>query len=240
MCSYSKFGSSVMKRHSLVTLCLLACVRAPLFGEPIFYLSANPIGVATRPEPDDTLFVQPGAEGILNLFVMTDVLLDNIGLDVLTTGGAIEFTGAIVFNDVNHPSGPRWSFTRQGIVQADQITTIGGAAVLGFGANGIGPGSPDPGLDPTSGYLLATLDYVATANRGATSELFMQVGVNLITDGPVRLGGPNHEAVPGDVAGATDNLLDFRIRVIPEPGSIALAILEWLGVETFGYRRRSN
>jgi hypothetical protein len=232
----------------LEIVCLLACAASPLRGEPIFYLSADPIGMATPPEPSDTLLIQRGDSGILNLFVMTDVRLSNISLNVRNIGDAITLIGADVPNE-DGPNGPRWTALREGTIQPDGLNSIGGSAVVSpqGGASGIGPDSLDPGFDPVSGYLLATLNYTAANIRGATSELFMQVGSSNVNQWPngstsisVRLGGPNHDLVSGDVPGATDSLLDFRIRVVPEPGSITLAILGSLGVVTFAYRRRWN
>jgi hypothetical protein len=222
-------------------LCAFVCPVCSIYAEPVFYLSADPIGVATPPDPADTLLVQRNAPSSLNIFVMTDVRMSRISLDVMNMGGAIEFNSLNVLNE-NH----RWLILNEPqIVEPDEIRNIGGGALPGISGNGIGPGSPDPGLDPTSGYLIATLGYTATNNLGATSELFMKIGVNIMSDWDgnspaVRLGGPNHDLTPGDVWLATDSLLDYRIRVVPEPGSIVLAALASISAAALVRRRLAS
>jgi hypothetical protein len=214
---------------------ILLCLAAPADGAPIIYLSSDPIGVATPPDPSDSLLVQAGASGILNLFVMPDVRMDEVRFHVANMGSAIELTDLDVLNPNN-----RWALIGgPQVIQPQEIRNIGGAAVPGVFGNGIGPGSPDPGFDSTSGYLIATLNFLATANRGATSELFIKAERAVSWDGnllDVHLGGPNHPLTPGNVINATDCLLDFRIQVVPEPCSAALALVGLLCWPRFVFR----
>jgi hypothetical protein len=203
---------------------ILLCAASSTEGAPIIYLSNDPIGVATPPDPTDTLLVHPGVTGMLNLFAMPDVRMDEIRVHVANTDNAIEFTDLNVLNPNN-----RWALIGgPQVIQPQEIRNIGGAAIPGVFGNGIGPGSPDPGFDSTSGYLIASLSFVATPNPGATSELFIKAERAVSWDGnllDVHLGGPNHALTPGNVIDATDSLLDFRIRVVPEPPSATLAIV---------------
>ncbi len=216
----------------------LAWASSGAYGEPVFYLSADPIGVATPPDPTDTLLVQSNVGGTLNLYVMTDVRMSEIRVHVTNVGSAIEFTGLHVANE-----NLRWTFVAVPTVVPDEIRNIGGGAIPGVSGNGVGPASPDPGFDPTSGYLIATLNYAATDNLGTTSDLFIKSERAYDWDGnllAVRFGGPNHDLTPGNAIGATDALLDFRIRVVPEPGSMVLAGLASLGLATVMHRRHSE
>jgi hypothetical protein len=216
---------------------VLRCAASTVRGAPIFYLSNDPIGVATPPDPTDTHFVQPADEGVINLFVTTDVRLSSIRLNVTNTGSGIEFTDLDVLNPNN-----RWVFIGgPQVIQSHQILDIGGGAIPGLSGNGVGPGSPDPGFNPTSGYLIATLGYSATENVGGTSELFIKIGTGAVSDWEgnppaVRLGGPNHDLTPGGVPLVTDSLLDFRIRVVPEPCSTVLVIVGLLCWSRNGFR----
>ena len=176
-------------------LCAMACASSAAYGEPIFYLSADPIGVATPPDPADTLVVPRNAVGTLNLFVMTDVRMSEIRVHLTNVGSAIEFTDLDVLYENN-----RWSFLGgPQVITPHEILNIGGGAIPEVSGNGVGPGSLDPGFDPTSGYLIATLAYSATENLGAISNLFIKSERAYDWDGnllAVRFGGPNHDLPP--------------------------------------------
>jgi hypothetical protein len=232
--------------RALGRFCILAFTISSLVGaavvargDAVFYLSADPIGVATPPTPVDTLFVQPGASGVLNLFVMTDVRLSLISLDVVNDGGAIAFTG---FNVLN-PS-DRWAFLDgPGSAHPDLLSHIGGVAIPDFLGSGIGPGSPDPGFDATSGYRIATLHYTATATPGTVSELYLRIGQNGVSDWEVnypnvRLGGHDHPSLVGSDIGVTDDRFDLRIQVVPEPANGLPAGIAVAGL--LGCLRRRN
>jgi hypothetical protein len=202
---------------------ILLCAASSTEGAPIIYLSSDPIGVATPPDPSDTLLVQPGVSGMLNLFAMPDVRMDEVRVHVANVGNAIELTDVDVLNPND-----RWALIGgPQVIQSQEIRNIGGAAIPGVFGNGIGPDSPDPGFNSTSGYLIATLSFAATPSLGSTSELFIKAERAVSWDGnllDVHLGGPNHALTPGNVPDATDSLLDFRIRVVPEPYSAVLAV----------------
>ena len=217
---------------------ILLCAASPAYGAPIVYLSSDPIGVATPPDPADTLLVRPGETGTLNLFALPDVRMAEIRVNLANMGSAIEFTGANVLN-----SNDRWAFTADRIIQPQEIRSIGGGAIQGLSGNGIGPDSPNPGFDPTSGYLIATISFASTHNLGGASELFIKAERASDWEGnplDMHFGGPNHALTPGYLTDATDSLLDFRIRVVPEPCAAALGGLAFLGLTAFAMQRRSR
>jgi hypothetical protein len=175
-----------------LSLLLLSLGLPPMVGAaPLFYLSDLPLGAA---QPGAFSLSDPvnGATRQLNIYAMTDVRLSGVSLDLVETGGGIEFSGLNVVND-----GRWWVLDGPQIVEPSRITSIGGGALPGLIGNGIGAGdSVDSHYHP-----LATVDYKITdVTRPTSFEL--QVGQNAIAewDGNipmVHLGDPQSPAVPG-------------------------------------------
>ena len=108
---------------------------------------------------------------------MTDVRLSGVSLDLFETGGGIKFTGLNVVND-----GRWWILDGPQLIEDSKITSIGGGAIPGIEGAGIGPGDfVDANFHPTSGYLLATVDY-EVVDASLTSTFELKVGRNVIAD----------------------------------------------------------
>jgi hypothetical protein len=169
---------------------------AALNAAPLFYLSDQPLGLA-QPGMFSLNSPASGAAGQLNIYAMTDVRLAGVSLDLLTSGGGIRFSGLDVVND------GRWMILDgPQVIEDSKITSIGGGAVPGVNGTGIGPGDfVDANFHPTSGYLLATVDYeVIDAAVSASFEL--RAGNNTIADWQgesplVHFGVWSQPAVPG-------------------------------------------
>lgn len=163
---------------------------------PLFYLSDQPLGLA---QPGTFSLDNPADAGgqLLYIYGMTDERLSGVSLDLSASGGGIEFSGLNVVND-----GRWWMLDGPQVVEHLRISSIGGGAIPGLSGNGIGPGDfVDPNYHPSSGYLLATVEYnVVDASGPLNFEL--TVGQNAIADWNgnipmVHLGDPLLPAVPG-------------------------------------------
>jgi hypothetical protein len=169
---------------------------AALYAAPLFYLSDQPLGLA-RPGAFSLANPASGTTGQLNIYAMTDVRLSGVSLDLLENGGGIRFSGLDVMND-----GRWWILDGPHVIENSKITSIGGGALPGVEGAGIGPADfVDANFHPTSGYLLATVDYeVLDASVPASFEL--KVGNNTIADWQgaspmVHFGDLSQPAVPG-------------------------------------------
>jgi hypothetical protein len=208
-----------------VLMASLAGSAAPSLSAPIFYLSDQPLGVATPGIFQKSIYSSEPLPitGQLGIYAIPDVRLSGVSLDLVEVGGLIKFTGAAV----NNPGG-RWTFLDGPLTVSDsEIKSMGGGAIPLVSGNGIGPGSPEL-PDPTSGYLIATVSYEVT---GVTweSELFLKVGSNLMADfvgnSPPVIFGPGSPPTPGDVPGATDNQYDGRFGFVFVDGFVVVGDL---------------
>jgi hypothetical protein len=169
---------------------------AALSAAPLFYLSDQPLGLA---QPGMFSLSNPvsGTTGQLNIYAMADVRLSGVSLDLLSTGGGIRFSGLDVVND------GRWMILDgPQVIEDSKIASIGGGAVPGVNGTGIGPGDfTDANFHPTSGYLLATVDY-EVLDAAAPASFELRAGNNTIADWQgesplVHFGDYSHPAVPG-------------------------------------------
>jgi hypothetical protein len=168
-----------MRKHCFAALSLYVVLLGPaagLYSAPLFYLSDQPLGVA---QPGMFSFSNPGSgtTGQLKIYAMSDVRLSGVSLDLVASGGGIRFSGLDVVND------GRWMLLDGPLVITDsKITSIGGGAIPGVQGTGIGPGDfVDANFHPTSGYLLATVDY-EVLDGSVPSSFELKVGNNTIAD----------------------------------------------------------
>jgi len=198
---------------SLAVVVTLATVVPSAMAVPIFYLSTDPLGVASPGIPNTT--IPANSTGTINIFATSDVRLSGISLNLVANGSAMTFTGA----SVNNPNS-RWTIVESPVVAAQSVLSIGGGAIPFVSGNGIGPDSPEA-PNGVSGYLLGSVNYTASATAGAMSELFIQVGGNTIADwdgnSPSVIFGPGSPGTPGDVVGGTDTLFDAKFTIQGAP-----------------------
>lgn len=212
-----------------------------LQADTIFYVSSE--GLAGNPVVGSpTISILGGGTGRLNVWADTTDLLSGVSLNLVETGGAINFTGSAVLQGAS-VGGNRWSFKTDGSAAVDgsAVTSLDGGAFIGLGAAGIGPSTQgaDFAYKPGAGFLFATVDY-EVVNPAGTSQLFLEIGGNTVgvpeeDPSPIRFGGPNGEAML-NVAGTRSSAAVGTLVGIPEPSTFALAGLALLGF--IGYNRR--
>ncbi|HEY3391532.1 MAG TPA: hypothetical protein VGK58_02405 [Lacipirellulaceae bacterium] len=160
---------------------------------PVFWLSTSD----TSSEPArHALYVSPFSTGTLHIWARSDVRLSGVSLDLIQTGGVLNFTSATVHN----PS-MRWIFTAAPLVSDSTVLNIDGGAIPGLVGNGIGPGS----LESTD-VLFASVDFQTDESECCFSGLSLRVGNNVIADWEggtpeVHFGSPSTAPVPGGVPG---------------------------------------
>jgi hypothetical protein len=181
---------------AIVLFIALVASTAAVSAAPLFYLSDLSLGTA-QPGLFSVNNLVSGTTGQLNIYAMTDIRLSGVSLDLVETGGGIEFTGLNVVDEDRW-----WILDGPQVIEHSRISSIGGGALPGLSGNGIGPGDfLDANYHPSSGYLLATVDYrVVDAGRATNFEL--QVGQNAVADWDgnipmVHFGDPSQPAVAG-------------------------------------------
>jgi hypothetical protein len=201
---------------------IIILVSAPFsYGETTVWLSNN----AMLSDMDLTTAAPVGTRDSFDIWIRTDHIytMYNISLDLMTLGGAIEFTaGEIVI-------GPdRFLVQRTPMVAQDGAILSGmwgfagiGGAILG---TGIGPGVR---VDDESlrGYRFATIHYRVIGQ--GTSDLQLKVGTSgfgwNIEHDVLQLGVD--DPVTENVPGSTDTIIDGRIHVVPEACSVVLLLI---------------
>jgi hypothetical protein len=147
----------------------------PTGPSSLFYVSDQPLGTARPGAAID--YPAAGTTGQLSIYAKTDLPLLGVSVDLIETGGGIQFSGVNVSND-----GRWWMVDAKQKIQDSQVTSIGGVAFPGMSGSGIGSSDVvDPNYDPESGYLLATVNYnIVDPSRPLNFEL--RVGENEIVD----------------------------------------------------------
>jgi hypothetical protein len=211
-----------MIRIWLCVFVVLSFFRAPVsYAQTTVWLSDN----ATFSDLNITTAAPPGTTGSFDIWIKTEHSnrLYSIGLDLLTTGNAIEFTGADIVIGRNRFYVFETSVPDDGTVVKNMSAYAGVGLDFGSGIGGEVP-VDDLVLDA---YRFATI-YYRIANVG-TSDLQLKVG-NFTFDW--TLGGPNvlHLGIDDPMSvpympGDTDPIIDGRIRVVPEPNSLLLFLL---------------
>jgi hypothetical protein len=198
---------------------------------PVFYVSNQSAQAA--PGLLD-LSIPPNSSGTLHIWADTDVHLVGISLDLVETGGAINFTGLSV-----HNPNVRWSWLDgPQEVTNSAVNNIGGqVSPGGLAGNGIGPGT----LDGTR-ILLASVAYTASNTSGAKSDLSLRVGSSGIAEytgafAQVRFGTQNGLLHRGDQIGASGFV--GSITIVPEPTTALLAGVATIVVHCLVRRNRT-
>jgi hypothetical protein len=204
------------------TLVILFTAAPQSYGQTTVWLSDN----ATFADMDNTTAAPPGTTGSFDIWIKTghSNRLVNIALDLMAMGDAIQFTGADVVIGQD-----RFQVQGEPILGPEMRTITGIDAYAGVGGQflgtGIGSGVPvdDEGLDA---YRFAKVHY-RIAGRG-TSDLQLKVGSSSFE---WTFGGQSilhlgiDDPINENVGGATDSIIDGRIRVVPEPVTALLLFL---------------
>jgi len=193
----------------------------------------------------------------------------NISLNLrTTTQGAIDLTGVSVLNPVVGASTalgkdyvryeyrldsdaelPYWVAPKS---NPSRLDGFGGYSVFGLDVIGVGFGPNTVATDPwfdaaANAWLVGSVSYDVTGAPGATTELFLQIGAQGITD--TNLNSPTVNIVFGNSSdpplnaeanrGVNSATADATIMVvIPEPSAVVLAVLGMLGLAAHGLGRR--
>jgi hypothetical protein len=214
------------------TLVVLLASAPVANGQTTVWLSDN----ATFADLDITTAAPPGTTGSFDIWIKTEHSnrVNSIGLDLMTMGNAIQFTGAEIVIGTDR-------FHAFGTTVADDGTVIENmSAFAGVGlelGSGIGPGVPVDDV-ALGAYRFATIHY-RVAGLGS-SELQLKVGEFAFD---WTFGGPNilqigiDDPISENVAGATDMIIDGRIQVVPEPDSLLLLLISTWSLFMRGLRR---
>jgi hypothetical protein len=204
------------------TLIILLLSVSYSHGQTTIWLSDND----TYKDLDITTAAPLGTTGSFDIWVKTDELdrLQSVSLDVMSIGDAIELTGAEIV--IGRARFGRYIEPMVGL-DGTMITNISALAALSSGGSGIGPGVPVDSV-ALDAYRFATIHFRIA--RQGLSELQLKVGPWLIVC-PCPLPhmglhlGIDDPISNNVVAGATDTVIDGRIRVVPEPNSHVLLLV---------------
>ena len=208
--------------HISVTLIVLLMAAPLSYGQTTVWLSDN----ATFQDLDLTTAAPPGTTGSFDIWIKTEQPshISGVSLDLMSIGGAIELTGADIVIGQD-----RFTAYANPIVESNgaRITDVS-AAVFFDWDTGIGPSEPVDN-EALGAYQFATIHYRVVGQ--GTSELQLKVGGWLFGDllsDTLHLG--INDPVTQNVLGATDTIIDGRMRVVPEPGSLLLLLVGGLSL----------
>jgi hypothetical protein len=217
---------------------LLVPTAATTRADVTIYLSDAGLGDGAPPANLD-LTLGPeaiGTSGAFNIWVQTDAVIAALDLDLVVTGTSIALTNGDV---QNYFTPLRWNAVTDGVVfngPPNEILGMEGFAILGIGANGINPSSPDEGYDPVSNaFHFATVTYDVVAP--GQSELWLSLGANESSIAPptcLRFGVGDQcldEIIIGLGVTPGDSLVvDGLITVTPEPASLLMTLFAVFGL----------
>jgi hypothetical protein len=176
-----------------------------------------------------TLDLDVGESSVLYIWVIpeSEATINGLGLSIRTTDPAVlTLTNHEIFNPENtNVLQPRWNAVGGGTSTEDLLISNSNAVSIAA-TTGLNPDALRVSGDPfavadaegeLAAYLHSQVDFLAQAVGQA--DLFLQVGQALITiegDGladDVQFGAGDATSVSGQLAGATDSVLDARVNV---------------------------
>jgi hypothetical protein len=203
----------------------LALTVTPIEAETRLFLSSKSLGQEASPG-NPVIDHRVGESGSLFLWVRTSTRLAGISVELSSAEPSVRFNDIEVFQFRSANGENRWTFTDT-MISGDRSTAHFDGGCFCVGLAGYGMGGPaseaaDQGFEPGTGFLFARVDYEAIA-RGK-SELVLRIGNNLMSEvRPPIFFGIGDGAVE-NVRGASSELPDATIRVVPEPHTVYVAI----------------